>query len=166
MIKQNKVKHLNRTHEHRKAMLNNMLTSLLEHERIESTVVKLKVLRSYVEKTITKAKKNLKDGVTPDAALHNKREVMKSIKNRDVIIKLFEDIAPRFKERNGGYTRIYKLINRPSDNSEMGILELVEKKSKADLEDARKARQEAFKQKKDEKKKNLTHSKSDQKTTT
>ena len=80
MNKGNKVKQLNRNHEHRHAMLNNMVTSLFKHERIESTVAKIKVVRSFAEKLISKAKKNIGD-VKPEIALHNKREVMKIIIN-------------------------------------------------------------------------------------
>ena len=147
MNKGNKVKQLNRTHEHRHAMLNNMVTSLFKYERIESTVAKIKVVRSFAEKLISKAKKNIGD-VKPETALHNKREVMKKIKDRDVVVKLFEDIAPRFASRAGGYTRIVRLINRPSDNSEMGILELVERKSKEELKEAKIAKSEALAAKK------------------
>ncbi|MCE9499611.1 MAG: 50S ribosomal protein L17, partial [Leptospira sp.] len=100
MLKRNKVKHLNRNHSHRKAMINNMVTSLFEHERIESTLAKAKVVRSFAEKIITKAKKNL-EASKPELLLHSKREVMRTIKDRDVVVKLFGDIAPRYKERNG-----------------------------------------------------------------
>ncbi len=147
MNKGNKVKQLNRDHEHRSAMLNNMVTSLFKYERIESTVAKIKVARSFAEKLISKAKKNIGD-VAPAAALHNKREVMKKIKDRDVVVKLFEDIAPRFTGRSGGYTRIVRLVNRPSDNSEMGILELVERKSREELKEAKMAKSEALAAKK------------------
>jgi large subunit ribosomal protein L17 len=155
MNKKNKLKQLNRTSDHRKAMLQNMVTSLFKHERIESTVAKIKVARSFAEKLITRAKGNLGD-IKPEVALHNKREVMKKIKNRVVVVKLFEDIAPRFKDRNGGYTRIYKLVNRPSDNSEMGILELVERKSREQLLEDAKARRESLKTKRAEAKSKRT----------
>jgi large subunit ribosomal protein L17 len=149
MNKQNKVKQLNRTSKHRKALVENMVTSLFKHERIESTVAKIKVIRSHAEKLITRAKKNLND-IKPEVALHNKREVMKKIKDRNVVVKLFEDIAPRFKERNGGYTRIYKLVNRESDNSEVGILELVDRKTREQLLEDAVARRAKFKIKKAE----------------
>ncbi|MCC6274678.1 MAG: 50S ribosomal protein L17 [Leptospiraceae bacterium] len=132
MIKANKVKHLNRNNKHRKAMLDNMLTSLFMHERIESTLAKVKVARGFADKMITKAKNSLGD-VKPEVVLHNKREVMKSIKDRDVVAKLFTDIAPRFQSRAGGYTRILKISNRTSDNSEMAMLELVDRKTRAEL---------------------------------
>jgi large subunit ribosomal protein L17 len=147
MNKKNKLKQLNRTSEHRQAMINNMVTSLFKYERVESTVAKIKVVRSFAEKLITRAKKNLHD-VKPEVALHNKREVMKKIKNRGVVVKLFEDIAPRFKDRNGGYTRIFKLVNRASDNSEVGILELVERKSREQLLESAKERRAKLKEEK------------------
>ena len=152
MNKRNKVKQLNRHVNHRKALINNMVTSLFEHESIESTIAKIKVIRSHAEKLITRAKKNL-GNVEGAAALHNKREVMKKIHDRDIVDKLFSDIAPRYKEVNGGYTRIYKLINRASDNSEMGILELVNKKSKEEIKEYKKARKETLLKQKDERSK-------------
>lgn len=109
---------LKRTASHRKALLKNMATSLLKHERIRTTVAKAKELRSFVEPIITRAKVE---------SLHNKREVLKKIKDRKIVVKLFEDIALRYKERPGGYTRIIKLANtRPGDNSKMCFIELVE----------------------------------------
>lgn len=142
MNKRNSVKQLNRDKQHRDAMLNNMVTSLFKHERIESTVAKIKVARSLAEKLITRAKKNLVTDIKPEVALHNKREVMRKIKNRAVVVKLFDDIAPRYKGRNGGYTRIFKLINRPSDNSEVGILELVDRKTRDVLKEEMKEKRE------------------------
>jgi len=99
----------------------------------------IKVIRSFAEKLITRAKKNL-DDIQPAEALHNKREVMRKMNDRTLVDKLFTEIAPRYKEVNGGYTRIYKLVNRPSDNSEMGILELVNKKSKEEMKEVKKLR--------------------------
>ncbi|TGK12297.1 50S ribosomal protein L17 [Leptospira fletcheri] len=132
MNKRNKVKHLNREKGHRDALINNMITSLFKYERIESTQAKLKVVRSHAEKIITRAKKNLGD-VAPEVKLHNRREVLKRVKDRNIVIKLFEDIAVRYANTNGGYTRILKLVNRPSDNSEVGILELTNRKDRPTL---------------------------------
>lgn len=143
MNKRNKVKQLNRNSTHRKALINNMVTSLFEHERIESSLAKIKVIRSYAEKLITRAKKNL-NSIPEKDALHNKREVMKRIHDRDIVDKLFFEIAPRYKEVNGGYTRIYKLVNRASDNSEVGILELVNKKTKEEIKEYKKSRKETL----------------------
>ena len=152
MNKRNKVKQLNRESTHRKAMINNMVMSLFEHERIESTLTKIKVIRSHAEKLITRAKKNLELS-EPGASLHNKREVMKRIHDKEIVNKLFTEIAPRYKEVKGGYTRIYRLVNRPSDNSEMGILELVGKKSKVELKEIKKSKTEEFLKAKEERNK-------------
>ncbi len=129
MRHRNKVRQLGRTHSHRKAMFSNMVTSLFNHEKIVTTKQKGKELKKISEKLITRAKRNL--DLPPDdiaGRLHNKREVMKVVKDRDVVRKLFEDIAPRFKERNGGYTRQLLLGRRPGDAAEMSIVELVERK--------------------------------------
>ncbi len=152
MNKRNKLKQLNRDVNHRKALINNMVTSLFEHERIESTLTKIKVIRSHAEKLITRAKKNLELS-EPGASLHNKREVMKRIHDKEIVNKLFTEIAPRYKEVKGGYTRIYRLVNRPSDNSEMGILELVGKKSKVELKEIKKSKTEEFLKAKEERNK-------------
>lgn len=135
MNKRNKVKTLNRSADHRKSMIDNMITSLFLHERIESTHARVRVVRSFAEKMITRAKRNLAAEATPEQKLHNRREIMKDINNTLVVDKLFEDIAKRFEERNGGYTRIYKLVNRSSDNSEMSLLELVVKRDREELKE-------------------------------
>ncbi|MCU0846625.1 MAG: 50S ribosomal protein L17 [Spirochaetes bacterium] len=125
----NDIKQLGKTSSHRKAMFRNMVTSFFEKERIVTTKQKAKELKRISERLITRAKNTLSLPADDMAGrLHNKREVMKYIRNRDVIKKLFEDIAPRFKERKGGYTRIYLLNKRIGDAAEMSILELVEKK--------------------------------------
>lgn len=131
MRKLNSVKKLNKNSSHRKAMLDNMVTSLLDNERIVTTKQKAKVLKSETEKMITRAKKSLEITDEKDPRiLHNKRIVMKRIKDRDVVAKLFNDIAVRNKDRNGGYTRIYLLgKRRDGDAAEQAIIELVERKS-------------------------------------
>ncbi|AXX14881.1 50S ribosomal protein L17 [Leptospira borgpetersenii] len=151
MNKRNKVKHLNRNKGHRDALINNMITSLFKYERIESTQAKLKVIRSHAEKLITRAKKNLVADLKPEVQLHNKREVMKRIKDREVVVKLFEDIAKRFESKNGGYTRVLKLVNRASDNSEVGILELTSRKERAILLKERQEKREAQEKAREEK---------------
>lgn len=129
MRHKNKVKQLGKTQSHRKAMFNNMVTSLFDHERIVTTKQKGKELKKISEKLITKAKNNLDYSEDQEEKkLHNKREVLKVLKNRDVLKKLFEDIAPRFKERKGGYTRMYLLGQRQGDAAEMAIVELVERR--------------------------------------
>lgn len=128
MKKGNTTKKLNRLHAHRKAMVNNMLTSLFEHEQIVTTRAKAKYIKPFAEKMITRAKRNLQAGVTAEQVLHNKREVMRRIHERDIVVKLFGDIANRFRERNGGYLRIIHLPERNSDASPMAIVELVDKR--------------------------------------
>ena len=142
MRHRNSVRQLGRTYSHRKAMFNNMVTSLFENERIITTKQKGKELKKISEKLITRAKKNL-ELTDKDAAkkLHNKREVMKVIKNRDIVKKLFDDIAPRFKDRKGGFTRLYLLGRRQGDSAEMSLVELVEKQaSKVKKEDNEKTK--------------------------
>ena len=147
MRKRNKVKQLQRTSEHRKAMLINMVVSLFLHEQIRSTEAKLKVARSFAERLITIAKKNSLEGTTPEAKIHNIRLVGKYIKDRQVLLKLFEDIAPRYENRVGGYTRIIKLGFRPTDKSEMSLLELVDKKDKVILLEDQKLFRDRFQSK-------------------
>ena len=110
--------------------MRNMVTSLFDHERIITTRARAKALRPYTEKLITRARKNLDPATTDHAKLHNKREIMKVVRDRDIVKKLFEDIAERFKERPGGYTRIIHLPERASDSAQMSIIELVERKDR------------------------------------
>lgn len=130
MRKRNAVAQLNKTASHRKAMMRNMATSLFEHERIVTTRAKAKVLRSYSEKLITRAKANLAADANPHSILHNKRTIMQTIRDRDIVKKLFEEIAPRYKERSGGYTRIIHLAARKSDSAQMSVIELVDRVEK------------------------------------
>ena len=142
MRKRNSVKQLNRTYSHRKAMMRNMVTSLFEHERITTTRARGKVLQSHAEKLITRAKRNLQENIAPEAALHNKRQIMRVISDRSIVVKLFEVIAPRYKARDGGYTRIIHLPERQSDSAKMSIIELVdrtEKVRKTPVKDAKRA---------------------------
>lgn len=149
MNKRNKVSKLNRNADHRRAMIGNMITSLFMHERIESTHARVKAVRSFAEKMITRAKRNLSPDATSADKLHNRREIMKTINNKMVVDKLFEDIAKRFEERQGGYTRIYKLVNRASDNSEVSLLELVERKDRETLKEEAIAKRKAKTKKED-----------------
>ncbi len=110
---------LNRTASHRKAMLANLAVSLLDKERITTTIVKAKELRSFVARLITYGKKG---------SLHAIRLAARKIKDRNVLNKLFNDIAPAYKDREGGYTRIVKIGRRKGDNSDMSIIELVGRK--------------------------------------
>lgn len=109
---------LGRDAAHRKAMLANMATSLLAAERIRTTLPKAKELRSFAERLITTAKKD---------SLHARRLVARTVRDKDVLRKLFSQIAPRYAERPGGYTRIFKLGYRRGDSAEMAIIELVDR---------------------------------------
>lgn len=107
---------LGRDSAHRIAMLRAMVTFLLENGKIETTVYRAKEVRSMAEKMITLAKEN---------NLHNKRMAMSFITKEDVVKKLFDEIAPKYMEKNGGYTRIMKLGPRRGDAAEMAIIELI-----------------------------------------
>jgi len=108
---------LSRTASHRKATLRNMATSLILHERIETTTAKAKELRPFVEKLITLGRQG---------DLHARRLAGRSIADRQVLGKLFDDVGPRFSERPGGYTRILKLGTRRGDAAEMALIEFVD----------------------------------------
>jgi large subunit ribosomal protein L17 len=108
---------LGRTTSHRVAMFRNMVTSFLNHEKITTTDAKAKELRSIAEKMITLGKKG---------DLHAMRQAASYIRDKKVVTKLFTTIAPRYKERAGGYTRIIKLGLRPGDNASLSVIELVE----------------------------------------
>jgi large subunit ribosomal protein L17 len=105
---------------HQKALLANLATSLFEHGRIKTTEPKARALRPYAEKLITHAKKG---------TLHNRREVMKKIRDKDVVHALFAEIGPHFADREGGYTRIIKVEARKGDNAPMAVIELVQEKT-------------------------------------
>lgn len=108
-------KKLGRTAAHKDAMLANMAVSLLRHGRIKTTLVKSKALRGVVEPLITKAKVD---------SVHSRRMVAKTIRDKDVLKKLFAEIAPSFKERPGGYTQIFKIGPRANDGAFMSYIQL------------------------------------------
>ncbi len=108
---------LNRTSAHRRAMFRNQLAALVEHERIITTLEKAKEMRPIFEKTITQGKRG---------TLHARRRVRRMLPNRQLVQRLFDEIAPRFEDRQGGYTRITKLGPRKGDGAEMAVLELVD----------------------------------------
>lgn len=142
---------LSKTASHRKAMFGNMVASLIKHERVVTTKQKAKVLRVVAERMITRAKKNLVLGESDTAKkVHNKREILKDMKDREALAKLFDDIAVRNKDRKGGYTRILLLDRRPGDAAEQAIVEFVEKKAKEAKE---KKSEDKAKSKKDDKEK-------------
>ena len=111
---------LNRTSAHRKAMFKNMAVALLKHEAIVTTLPKAKELRKVVEPLITLAK-------TPTLA--NRRLAFDRIRDRDMVVKLFNVIGPRYAERNGGYTRVLKHGFRPGDNAPRALMALVDRPS-------------------------------------
>ncbi len=153
MRHRNNVRQLGRTHSHRKAMMSNIVTSLFEHERVITTRQKGKELKKVSDRLISRAKKNLATAGDADKQLHNKRIVMKMVKDRNIIRKLFDDIAPRFAERNGGYTRMYLLGRRDGDSAEMAMVELVEgPKKKGESKEADSAKYAKKKKKKEKKK--------------
>ena len=111
-----KGRQLGRTASHRKALLRNMAASLFRHEGIETTVAKAKELRPFAERLITLARRG---------DLHARRQVERSIKDREVTGRLFQVYGPRFASRPGGYTRILKLGHRPGDGAELARIELL-----------------------------------------
>ena len=129
---------LSRTHTHRKALLRNLATALFEYERIETTLAKAKETRRVAERLITHAKAGVAD---PTKDLHTRRLVARTLRKPDVVRKLFNEIAPWYATRPGGYTRILRTRARLGDGGEMAILELV--KSPEQKAADRKAREEA-----------------------
>src|SRR4030095_6996693 len=112
-----KINHLSRTASHRGAFLSNMASSLILSKRINTTVAKAKALRKYVEPIITRSKND---------STHSRRMVFSFLQNKIAVAELFREVAPKVAERPGGYTRIIKLENRPGDNAEMCMMELVD----------------------------------------
>ena len=117
---------LNRTSSHRLAMLRNMTVSLLKHEAIRTTLPKAKELRRVAEPIITLGK---------NATLANKRLAFDRLRDREIVVKLFDELGPRYKARNGGYLRILKMGFRQGDNAPMAYVELVDRP--APVEEAR-----------------------------
>lgn len=109
---------LNRSPSHRKALFANLATSLFQHEIIETTDAKAKDLRGVADKLITLAKKG---------DLHSRRQAYKTVRDQEVLSKLFEELGPRFKERNGGYTRVIKSRVRTGDCASLSVIELMDR---------------------------------------
>ena len=107
---------LSRTTQHRELMFRNMVVSLLQHERIKTTLAKGKELRSWTDKIITLGKKG---------TLHARRQAFALLRNEGIVKKLFDEIAPKLKDREGGYTRIYKMGWRHGDGAPLSLVELV-----------------------------------------
>src|SRR5881409_2969438 len=117
MRHQKKTVKLGRTAEHRKALLANQVCSLIEHQRIKTTLAKAKAVRPLAEKMVTLGK---------NGSLHARRTALATLRQKNAVKKLFDDIAPRSAERNGGYTRIVKLGYRKSDSARMAFIEWVD----------------------------------------
>ena len=118
MRHRNGLRKLNRTSSHRLAMLRNMSVSLLKHEAIKTTLPKAKELRRVVEPIITLAK---------EPTVANRRLAFARLRDREMVVKLFNELGPRYKARNGGYTRILKAGFRPGDNAPIAYMELVDR---------------------------------------
>lgn len=112
-----KINHLGRTYSHRQALLSNLASSLILHKRINTTLAKAKALRKYVEPIITRSK---------DDSTHSRRMVFSYLQNKEAVAELFREVGPKVSERPGGYTRIIKMGNRPGDNAEVCMMELVD----------------------------------------
>ena len=112
-----KVAHLGRTNTHRKAMLANMASSLIEHKRINTTLAKAKALKQFVEPLVTRSKED---------TTHNRRIVFRALRNKYAVTELFRIVSEKVGNRPGGYTRIIKLGNRLGDNADMALIELVD----------------------------------------
>jgi len=111
-------RHLGRSSAHRKALMRNMVTSLLEHERIETTDAKAKELRRVADRMITLGKRG---------TLHARRRALRTIRSREIAAKVFDSLALRYRDRAGGYTRVLKLRRRPGDAAPISIIELVDR---------------------------------------
>ena len=144
MRHQKKTIKLGRTAEHRKALLANQVCSLIEHQRIKTTLAKAKAVRPLAEKMVTLGKRG---------SIHARRTALATLRQKNAIKKLFDDIAPRSTERNGGYTRIVKLGQRKSDSAPMAFIEWVdaapaiEEKAAEEKKAKRKAAKASAKQK-------------------
>ncbi|MGB0910450.1 MAG: 50S ribosomal protein L17 [Nitrospirales bacterium] len=118
-----KGRQLGRNTKHRKALYRNLVTSLLEHERIETTEAKAKELRGLTDRMITLGK---------SGTLHARRQALQVLRTKETVEKLFNDVAGRFHDRQGGYTRIIKTRRRPGDGAELVAIEFVEKQGIAE----------------------------------
>ena len=134
MRHQKKTIKLGRTAEHRKALLANQVCSLIEHQRIKTTLAKAKAVRPLAEKMVTLGKRG---------SIHARRTALATLRQKNAIKKLFDDIAPRSTERNGGYTRIVKLGQRKSDSAPMAFIEWVDAAQAIEEKEEKKAKRKA-----------------------
>src|SRR5215475_6232470 len=140
MRHQKKTIKLGRTAEHRKALLANQVCSLIEHQRIKTTLAKAKAVRPLAERMVTLGK---------NGSIHARRTALATLRQKDAVKKLFDDIAPRTAERNGGYTRIIKLGQRRSDAAPVAFLEWVDAPQATHEEPAEKEKSKKSKAPKD-----------------
>jgi large subunit ribosomal protein L17 len=117
MRHRNKINHLSRDTQHRKALLSNLAVSLIEQKHITTTTAKAKALRRYIEPILTRAKND---------STHNRRIVFSQLKQKNAINVLFGEVAEKIANRPGGYTRVIKVGNRPGDNADLSLIELVD----------------------------------------
>lgn len=125
MIHRRKGRKLKRTATHRKALLSNLSVSLIKHKKLKTTLAKAKELRVYIEPIITKSRKALNADKT-EAGVHLRREVNKFLQDKGAVTMLFNEIAPKVANRNGGYTRVLKMGRRLGDGAELALIELVD----------------------------------------
>lgn len=127
MIHRRKGRKLKRTASHRKAVLSNLSVSLIKNKKIKTTLAKAKELRGFFESLVTKSRKayTLKDS-KKEYSVHLRREVNKFIKDREAVKTLFDEIAPKMIDRQGGYTRVLKMGRRLGDAAEIAVIELVD----------------------------------------
>ena len=116
MPKPTKGKRLGGSSSHEDQIISNLIKSVLEYEKIETTITKAKIAKPYLEKVITKAK---------SGTLHDRRQVLKIVNDKSLVTKLFDDIAPKYEDRDGGYTRITKTGHRRGDGTELALIELI-----------------------------------------
>ena len=125
MIHRRKGRKLKRTATHRKALLSNLSVSLIKHKKLKTTLAKAKELRLFIEPIITKSRKALSSD-KPEFGVHLRREVNKFLQDKGAITTLFNEIAPKVANRNGGYTRVLKMGRRLGDGAELALIELVD----------------------------------------
>jgi large subunit ribosomal protein L17 len=126
MIHRRKGRKLKRTATHRRAMLANLSVSLIMNKKIKTTLAKAKELRSFIEPMINKSKKAYLSDDKPEFGVHARRQVNRFLNDRGAVKTLFEEIAPKVAERNGGYTRVLKMGRRLGDSAELALIELVD----------------------------------------
>jgi large subunit ribosomal protein L17 len=138
MIHRRKGRKFNRTASHRKALLSNLSVSLIKYKKIRTTLAKAKELRTYIEPIINKSKITyLAKDNKPESNVHARREVNRFLNDRGAVSILFDEIAPKVVDRNGGYTRVLKMGRRLGDGAELALIELVDYNLEQDKQEAK-----------------------------